>query len=68
LIINRNKIETLPITIANLHKLTMVDAWDNPLYTLPKEIEQISNNLRVLDLRQIPLKERELEKWSGFFL
>lgn len=62
LIINRNKIETLPITIANLHKLTMVDAWDNPLYTLPKEIEQISNNLRVLDLRQIPLKERELEE------
>ncbi len=62
LIINRNKIETLPITIANLYKLTLIDAWDNPLYTLPKEIEQISNNLRVLDLRQIPLKERELEE------
>ena len=54
LIINRNKIETLPITIANLHKLTMVDAWDNP-FRLPKE-RQISNNLRVLDLRQIPSK------------
>lgn len=62
LIINRNKIVALPTTIANLHKLTLIDAWDNPLYSLPPEIEQISKNLRTLDLRQIPLKERELEE------
>lgn len=62
LIINRNKIEALPASIASLNKLTLIDAWDNPLYSLPPEIEQISKNLRTLDLRQIPLKERELEE------
>lgn len=61
LIINRNMIETLPESIANLTNLQIIDAWDNPLYKLPESIVNLANTLKTIDLRQVPLKGKELE-------
>jgi Leucine-rich repeat (LRR) protein len=60
-IISRNILEELPEGIGNLHQLVTIDAWGNPLYVLPQSINKISNTLRVLDLRQIPLTKWEYE-------
>ena len=60
-IISRNILEELPESIGNLHQLVTIDAWGNPLYVLPQSINKISNTLRVLDLRQIPLTKWEYE-------
>ena len=61
LVISRNLIEALPNTIAELHELTYIDAWDNPLYTLPESIKLLRNTLKTIDLRQIDLRDSELE-------
>ncbi|MBO4645512.1 MAG: leucine-rich repeat domain-containing protein [Bacteroidales bacterium] len=62
LIISRNLIEELPETISHLHQLTYIDAWENPLYTLPESISELENTLKTIDLRQIDLRDWELEK------
>lgn len=61
LIINRNKIESLPESIGKLHKLELIDAWNNPLYSLPQSIAKLSNTLKVIDIRQVPIRDSELE-------
>lgn len=61
LVISRNLIEYLPTTIAELHELTYIDAWENPLYTLPESIKLLQNTLKIIDLRQIDLRDSELE-------
>lgn len=61
LIISRNKIEMLPDAIGKIDSLTLIDAWNNPMYVLPDSISAISNTLKTLDLRQIPLRKAELE-------
>ena len=61
LVISRNILEELPEGIGNLHQLVTIDAWGNPLYVLPHSISDISNTLKVLDLRQIPLTKWEYE-------
>lgn len=62
LIINRNKITELPSSISNLKKLTLIDAWDNPLYVLPPSIIELAPTLKEIDLRQVPLRDTELEE------
>lgn len=62
LIICRNLIEYLPESISNLHVLTYIDAWENPLYTLPESISALKETLQTIDLRQIDLRDWELEK------
>lgn len=61
LIINRNHIEALPENIGNLLSLTYIDAWDNPLYELPPSIADLRYTLLELDLRQVELRDEELE-------
>lgn len=61
LIINRNKIEELPESIGNLKKLELIDAWNTTLYVLPSSITELKKTLKTIDLRQIPLRETELE-------
>lgn len=61
LIINRNMIEYLPETMGNLKNLESIDAWDNRLYVLPQSMAELSETLKVIDLRQIPLRAEELE-------
>ena len=61
LVISRNILEELPEGIGNLHQLVTIDAWGNPLYVLPHSISDISNTLKILDLRQIPLTKWEYE-------
>ncbi len=62
LIICRNLIEYLPESIGSLTKLTYIDAWENPLYVLPESISELQNTLQVIDLRQIDIRNTELEK------
>ncbi len=61
LIINRNHIEELPEQIGKLTQLTYIDAWDNPLYSLPRSISDLRFSLQELDMRQIELRDEELE-------
>lgn len=61
LIISRNHIEELPNDIGNLLNLEYIDAWDNPLYSLPESISRLQFSLKELDLRQIELRDEELE-------
>lgn len=61
LIISRNHIEELPTDIGKLLNLEYIDAWDNPLYSLPESISQLQFSLKELDLRQIELRDEELE-------
>lgn len=61
LIINRNHIEELPEQIGKLTQLTYIDAWDNPLYSLPRSISDLRFSLHELDMRQIELRDEELE-------
>ena len=61
LIINRNMIEYLPDGMGKLKKLESIDAWDNHLYVLPKSMAELAETLKVIDLRQIPLRAEELD-------
>jgi Leucine-rich repeat (LRR) protein len=64
LIISRNLISTLPKNIGKLQNLVLIDAWGNPLYTLPDEISALQKTLKILDLRQIPLRDYEYDKMA----
>ena len=61
LIINRNIIAALPESIGNLESLEYIDAWSNPLYVLPEGISALKYTLKELDLRQVELRDEELE-------
>ena len=62
LIVSRNLIESLPESISNLHKLVLIDAWENPIYALPESISELRETLKTIDLRQIDLRDWEVEK------
>lgn len=61
LIINRNIIAALPEDIGNMESLEYIDAWSNPLYVLPEGISSLRYTLKELDLRQVELRDEELE-------
>ena len=61
LIINRNIIVALPEGIGNMESLEYIDAWSNPLYALPESISALRYTLKELDLRQVELRDEELE-------
>lgn len=62
LVISRNKIYELPESIGSMYTLEIIDAWDNPLYVLPTSIVNLSETLKIIDLRQVAIRESELEK------
>lgn len=59
LIINRNLIYKLPENLGKLKNLMIIDAWGNQFYELPKSISLLKDNLKMLDILQIPIKEEE---------
>lgn len=61
LVISRNNIVELPNGIGNLNTLELIDAWDNPLYVLPDSISKLAETLKIMDLRQISIKNEEFE-------
>ena len=61
LIINRNIIAALPEGIGAMESLEYIDAWSNPLYVLPEGISALRYTLKELDLRQVELRDEELE-------
>lgn len=61
LVISRNNIVELPNSIGNLSTLELIDAWDNPLYVLPDSISKLAETLKIMDLRQISIKNEEFE-------
>ena len=62
LVISRNKIYELPESIGKMTKLEIIDAWDNPLYVLPASITNLVETLKIFDLRQVAIRESELEQ------
>lgn len=59
LIINRNLIYKLPENMGKLKNLMLIDAWGNQFYQLPQSITLLKDNLKMIDLLQIPMKEEE---------
>ncbi|MEO5644035.1 MAG: leucine-rich repeat domain-containing protein [Bacteroidia bacterium] len=51
--INNNELVMLPPQIGKLKKLQYLDLWNNSISTFPDELKDISDNLKVLDLRVI---------------
>ena len=62
LVISRNKIYELPESIGKLNKLEIIDAWDNPLYVLPSSITNLVETLKIFDLRQVAIRQSELDR------
>lgn len=62
LVISRNKIYELPESIGKMSSLEIIDAWDNPLYILPASIANLSETLKIFDLRQVAIRDSELEQ------
>jgi len=52
-IMNRGNLARLPHTIGNLKELRYIDLWDDDMSSYPFELKYISDNLRVLDLRDV---------------
>jgi Leucine-rich repeat (LRR) protein len=57
--ISRNPLMELPESMGNMKSLEMIDAWDTQLFVLPESIAQLAETLKVIDLRQVPLKDSE---------
>jgi Leucine-rich repeat (LRR) protein len=51
--INNNQLTMLPPQIGKLKKLQYLDLWSNSISIFPDELKDISENLKVLDLRVI---------------
>ena len=62
LVISRNKIYELPESIGKMTKLEIIDAWDNPLYVLPASITNLAETLKIFDLRQVAIRQSELDQ------
>jgi len=62
LVISKNKIYELPESIGKLTKLEIIDAWDNPLYVLPSSITNLVETLKIFDLRQVAIRQSELDQ------
>ncbi len=62
LVISKNKIYELPESIGKMTSLEMIDAWDNPLYVLPASITNLAGTLKIFDLRQVALRQSELDQ------
>lgn len=53
LIANRTNLETLPHSIGNLKELHTLDLWSDNMVSYPYELKYLSDNLKVLDLRDV---------------
>ena len=62
LVISRNKIYELPESIGRMTSLEIIDAWDNPLYVLPSSITNLAETLKIFDLRQVAIRQSELDQ------
>lgn len=51
--INNNELVMLPAQIGKLKKLQYLDLWNNSISTFPDELKEISDNLKIMDLRVI---------------
>jgi Leucine-rich repeat (LRR) protein len=59
--VNQNELYVLPPQIGKLKHLEVLDLWSNNIGAFPDELQQISGNLKVLDLRSI-LVNRETQE------
>ena len=51
--INNNELVMLPPQIGKLKKLKYLDLWNNSISTFPEELKDISETLKVMDIRVI---------------
>jgi Leucine-rich repeat (LRR) protein len=60
--INQNELTSIPPQIGKLKKLRYLDLWSNNLSIFPDELKDLSENLKVLDLRVILINADTQEK------
>jgi len=60
--INQNELTMLPPQIGKLKKLEYLDLWENNIGIFPEELKDISDNLKVLDLRVILINREAQER------
>jgi Leucine-rich repeat (LRR) protein len=60
--INQNELTSIPPQIGKLKKLRYLDLWSNNLSIFPDELKDLSENLKVLDLRVILINADQQEK------
>lgn len=63
--INQNELTSLPPQIGKLKKLRYLDLWSNNLSIFPEELHELSETLKVLDLRVILINADQQEKIRG---
>ena len=59
LLINRSELQTLPHTIGKLKELHTLDLWGDNMSSYPYELKYISDNLKVLDLRDVLVNDEQ---------
>ena len=60
--INQNDLTMLPPQIGKLKKLGYLDLWSNDISIFPDELKDISDNLKVMDLRVILINYQAQER------
>ena len=60
--INQNELTMLPPQIGKLKKLQYLDLWENNIGIFPEELKDISDNLKVMDLRVILINHEAQER------
>lgn len=60
--INQNELTSLPPQIGKLKKLRYLDLWSNNLSIFPEELHELSETLKVLDLRVILINADQQDK------
>jgi Leucine-rich repeat (LRR) protein len=60
--INQNELTMLPPQIGKLKKLQYLDLWGNDIGIFPEELKDISDNLKVVDLRVILININEQQR------
>lgn len=60
--INQNELTSLPPQIGKLKKLRYLDLWSNNLSIFPEELKELSETLKVLDLRVILINADQQDK------
>lgn len=60
--VNQNDLYLIPPQLGKLQKLEVLDLWDNNISRFPEELKQLSDNLKVLDLRSILINFENQER------
>ena len=67
LILNNNKLQSLPSEMGQLYALRMLDIWGTEVDVLPYEISKLKHTLEKLDMRVIYMNRKQQEEILKWF-